>query len=263
MQFINSETDENFIGNPFLINSQINNFDARLEWYFDRSQFITAGFFFKDLENPIEEVGASSIDSPINTFINAPAATILGFEVEGEADIPLHDWLGWDWLARRDFSFTANYTYTDSEVSADGVVQNAMFNAGEIELTEIDASSFIIDGRSLQGQSDHIFNFSVGYDDEEAGSSLRLLFNFASDRIRTTESLVANQPAIIESPPLSLDLNYLKRFSILGSEYQFGLNIRNLTSADYDARQSGTENTIVVDSFERGTEFLFSLKKSF
>ena len=263
VQFINSETDENFLGNPFLVNSRVDNFDARLEWYFGREQFVTLGGFYKDLENPIEEVGASSLDSPINTFINAPAAQIFGFEFEYQQALPLHDWLKWDWLADRDFVVKTNYSYTNSEVSADGDVLTASFNAGSIEQNVIAGESFIIDGRRLQGQSDHVVNVQFGYDNEAAGSSFRVLFNYASDRIRTTESLVANQPAIIEQPPLSLDLTYSKDFNFKGGLYTLGLSAKNLTGANYSATQSGTENTIVVDRFDRGQSLSVSLKKSF
>ncbi len=263
VQFINSETDENFLGNPFLVNSRVDNFDARLEWYFGREQFVTLGGFYKDLENPIEEVGASSLDSPINTFINAPAAQIFGFEFEYQQALPLHDWLKWDWLADRDFVVKTNYSYTNSEVSADGDVLTASFNAGSIEQNVIAGESFIIDGRRLQGQSDHVVNAQFGYDNEAAGSSFRILFNYASDRIRTTESLVANQPAIIEQPPLSLDLTYSKDFNFKGGLYTLGLSAKNLTGANYSATQSGTENTIVVDSFDRGQSLSVSIKRSF
>lgn len=263
VQFINSETDENFLGNPFLINSRVDNYDARLEWYFGREQFITLGGFYKDLENPIEEVGASSIDSPINTFINAPAAKLYGFEVEYQQYLPLHDWLKWSWLADRDWVVKTNYSFTNSEVSADGQVTTASFNAGQIERNDIDGTSFILDGRRLQGQSDHVVNVQVGFDNESAGSSFRILFNYSSDRIRTTESLVANQPAIIEQPPLSLNVTYSKDFQIRGGDYTLALSANNLTGDNYKATQSGTENAFVVDSYDRGQEVSISLKRSF
>ena len=156
-----------------------------------------------------------------------------------------------------------NYSYTNSEVSADGDVLTASFNAGSIEQNVIAGESFIIDGRRLQGQSDHVVNAQFGYDNERAGSSFRVLFNYASDRIRTTESLVANQPAIIEQPPLSLDLTYSKDFNFKGGLYTLGVSAKNLTGANYSARQSGTENTIVVDRFDRGQSLSVSLKRSF
>lgn len=263
VQFINSETDEDFLGNPFLVNSQVDNYDLRLEWYFDREQFLTIGAFYKDLENPIEEVGASSLDSPINTFINAPAARLFGFEAEYQQEIPLHDWLKWQWLTGRDYVVKANYAFTDSEVSADGDVLTASFNAGSIEQNVIAGESFIIDGRPLQGQSDHVVNLQLGFDNEEAGSSFRILFNYASERIRTTESLVANQPAFIEQPPLSLDLTYSKEFGYRNGNYTLSLIARNLTGANYVATQAGTEDAIIVDQFDRGQEFSVTLKRIF
>jgi len=37
--FVNTDTDDRFVGNPFLKNSESNNFDARVEYYFGRKQF--------------------------------------------------------------------------------------------------------------------------------------------------------------------------------------------------------------------------------
>ena len=64
--FVNTETDATFFGNPYLVNASIKNYDLRGEYYFARDQFVTLGLFYKDLENPIEEIlaGTETIQIP-------------------------------------------------------------------------------------------------------------------------------------------------------------------------------------------------------
>ncbi len=53
-QYTDVESDRTFIGNPYLVDTEILNIDARWEWYFARDQYVTAGLFYKDLDKPIE-----------------------------------------------------------------------------------------------------------------------------------------------------------------------------------------------------------------
>ena len=45
--YTDPETDRTFIGNPYLVDTEILNLDARYEWYFANQQFLTAGVFYK------------------------------------------------------------------------------------------------------------------------------------------------------------------------------------------------------------------------
>ena len=99
--FVNTETDVNFFGNPYLVNASIKNYDLRAEYYFSRDQFVTLGLFYKDMENPIEEI-LQPTETIQTTFINAPAAELYGAEIEYEQILPLHDWLGWEFFSERD-----------------------------------------------------------------------------------------------------------------------------------------------------------------
>ena len=54
--FIDPDTDRVFEGNPFLTDTEFTNYDARVEYYFGRSQFVTAGAFYKEITNPVDEV---------------------------------------------------------------------------------------------------------------------------------------------------------------------------------------------------------------
>lgn len=79
-RFTNTETNEQFTGNPFLESTDITSFDARLEYYFARDEFITLGVFRKELEKPIEAFNVGSGESRLVTFVNIDEAEIEGFE---------------------------------------------------------------------------------------------------------------------------------------------------------------------------------------
>ena len=280
-EFLNTETDQNFLGNPFLINASIKNWDVRAEYYFGRDQFITFGIFYKDMENPIEEITQRQGDTPKTTFINVPSAELYGFEVEYEQVIPVSEWFEWDWFASKDFTIKTNYTWSDSEVfagrnPADLGLSSSEFCqqfATECVITNqqpLDPEPFLLpgvglieDGRQLQGQSEHLFNLQFGYTDFDADSDFNLLINYSSERIRSGEALNLNIPAIIEQPPTTVDIVYNKRFMLGNGEYEFSLNVENLFGSDYEAFQERGGDRVDVDTYDIGQSFSFGLKRKF
>ena len=263
VQFVNSETDESFIGNPFLTNSEVKNYDARWEYYFARDEFITIGAFFKEIDKPIEEVSFLFGDANINSFINAPSAELYGAEFEFEKIIPVQEWIDLDWLATKDIVVRANYAYTNSEVSADGEVIRTRSPAGSPVANPTAAQNFIIDGRRLQGQSDHIANLQIGFDDNEVNSQFRILLNYASERIRKAENRTANIPAVMEEIPLTVDLTYSRDFDVYGGLYEFSVKAQNIFAEPYEAYQEGTSQKVLVDAYDQGTTISIGLKRSF
>ena len=82
--FSNPDTDISTFGNTNLVNSEIDNFDVRAEWYFGRGQFVTLGGFYKDISNPIETINGSGLlpgDLGGSTFVNAPEAELLWLRI--------------------------------------------------------------------------------------------------------------------------------------------------------------------------------------
>lgn len=260
--FVNSETDANFFGNPYLVNASIKNYDLRGEYYFARDQFITLGLFYKDLTNPIEEILVPA-ETLQTTFINAPAAELFGFEVEYEHVLPLDRWFGWDVFEDLEFQVKTNYTWSDSKVRVDGdVAFNVGTNLNPVRGTTA-AAGRIEDGRPLQGQSEHLFNLQLGMIDDDARAEYNVLVNYVSERIRAGEVLARNLPAILEAPPTTVDLVYNKTFDLRGGEYQFSLNIENLFGEGYEAWQERGSDRILVDTYGLGTVFSVGLKRSF
>lgn len=262
-RFLNTATDQAFFGNPFLVNTELTNYDARLEYYFSRGEFITLGVFYKELENPIEEVNSGD-ESGTTTFINVPSATVQGVEFEYQQEVPLNDWLPeWGWFEPKVFTLKTNYTYTDSEVDADGTVlfYDRSSRAGELNSIERNAAGFIQNGRQLQGQSEHLFNFQFGYEDYDARSKANLLINFASERIRAGEQLGSPAaPAVIEEPPMSVDFVYRREFL---DGYEFGFTVQNILNDEYTAYQEADNGQFTVDTYDVGTSFGVSLSRTF
>ncbi|GLQ21284.1 TonB-dependent receptor domain-containing protein [Algimonas porphyrae] len=269
-EFRNTETEDIFIGNPFLQNSEAINLDGRLEYYFGANQFITIGGFYKDLTNPIEEFVFDEADGNITTsFLNAPSAEVFGLELEFEktfaipANIPLFENL----MGGQDFVVRSNYTYVDSSVSADGTVNilsNSAANLSQISAPNVvNAAGLYTDGRRLQGQSDHLANVQIGVKNVDAGWDAFLLLNYSSDRIRVVESLSDRAPAVIEQLPLSLDLVVNVPFDMGGGDYEFGFKVQNILDDDYKATQEAGGTEIVIDGYDIGTTFSASLKRRF
>ncbi|MEO1420002.1 MAG: TonB-dependent receptor [Pseudomonadota bacterium] len=283
-RFTNTATNEQFSGNPFLKSTDITNFDARLEWYFGRDEFITIGAFAKELTRPIEAFNVGSGESRLVTFVNIDSADIQGIELEYQQTIPLPDWMTWDFLENKDFTINTNYTFSDSSIDAEepvvflgqaaanqlvteinNVAQTTLFTLDDLQdrgAVDIRTADFVTD-RQLQGQSEHLFNFQIGYKDFVANSDLNLLFNFQSERIRSVESLNDLTPAVIEEPPITLDLVYKRDFEVAGGQYQFGFKLNNILDEEYKAFQESGGTEVLVDTYSLGRAASVSLKRTF
>ncbi len=270
--FVNTETDERFVGNPFLTNSKSTNFDARIEYYFASNQFVTVGAFYKDLTDPIEEFTLPLGAEVVNSFVNAPSAELFGLEVEFEKKFNLAD-MGlkgrfWD---SKDFIVRSNYTFADSTVSADGNVLIVTPPAGNSTVFTpvggadgISAAGIYVDGRKLQGQSDHLANLQIGIEDYDKGYEATLLLNYSSERIRSVGGSAGRIiPDIIEQLPVSLDFVFNYDFELRGGAYELGLKVQNILGDQYEATQSFEGDTVTIDDYEIGTTFAASLKRRF
>ncbi|MEO1310941.1 MAG: TonB-dependent receptor, partial [Pseudomonadota bacterium] len=112
--FLDDDTDQFIVGNPFLVDSEIDNFDVRGEYYLGRGQFITLGLFYKDITNPIEATSTQIGGADAQTFVNAPSAEVFGFEFEYEQNLILADFFDQDMFETKDLILKANYTFTES-----------------------------------------------------------------------------------------------------------------------------------------------------
>lgn len=265
--FTDDDTDLLIRGNPFLENTRIDNYDLRAEYYFGRGQFVTLGGFYKNIDRPIEESFARDIGGlPVISFINAPSAELYGFEFEFEKNFAMADLVDWSGFESKDLIFKTNYTYSKSKVSADGDVVTPLVTALSTTRLVLPATSVFFDGRPLQGQSEHLFNLQLGWEDSVLDSRATFLVNWASSRIRNVEAIETGglSPRVIERPPLTLDFVYSRGFEKFGNKWELGFKIQNLLGDDYEARQTFPDGTVLdFDTYKRGRELSASISTTF
>ncbi|MDY6924545.1 MAG: TonB-dependent receptor [Pseudomonadota bacterium] len=257
--YTDPETDREFIGNPFLVDTELLNLDARYEWYFAPQQYVTAGVFYKDLEKPVESViTASGTGSRQQSFVNAPQAKIYGVEVEAKKYFEFPD-NGLSFVAQKRWLLQANYTWSDSEVQV-----NAEDRVVSPLGADQDASFFIADGSRLQGHSEHVANLQMGWEDDTARSQATIIVNYVSERItaRGAGNAASREPDYLQDPGVFLDFVYRKDFDYAGRELGFALELRNLLGTDYDEFQE-LGNKIRVNNYDLGSGAKVSLTARF
>jgi TonB-dependent receptor len=270
-QFRDPDSDRLFFGNPLLRDSELWNLEGRFEWFFARDQRITAAGFYKRIDNPIEQVGFfTGQDDRLQTgFTNLPRATLYGGEFELQKYFPL-DRLGGDFFATRRLLFIANYTYTQSSITADATcVPNVLTQTlGGCPAGFGPASLQFRDGAPLTGQSDHLVNVQLGIEDTSALSQLTVLFNYASDRVTNRGpanlSGVGFQPDIIERPGIRLDVVARQGFEIAGGRWELKAEARNLTRTRFQERQTfANGNQVFANRYIQGRVFSLGLSTTF
>ncbi|UTA46967.1 TonB-dependent receptor plug domain-containing protein [Simiduia sp. 21SJ11W-1] len=181
VQYIDPVTDYRVVGNPYLETSDLQNFDARAEWFFDSGNSFTLSAFYKDIESPIETVRApGSDDNVVLTFLNAEKASLMGVEME---------WLWGLDNALEGLFVSGNLTLSDSEIT---------ITDQDIGLTNNE--------RRMTGHSREVANIQFGYDAPSGMHSATLAYNYFGSRIAFAARDGADDA--YEDPFNSLDLNY-------------------------------------------------------
>lgn len=206
------------VGNPNLRQSLIQNFDARWEWFPGAEEVVSASFFFKRFDDPIERIVEPTAQLR-TSFTNADTARNAGVELELRA------------LVGRYFLIGANYTHVDSEVMlspASRQVQTSLV-------------------RPLAGTSANLFN--ALFEVRGPGFSGRLLWNYFDDRISDVGSL--GLPDIIEKGRRSLDFVFSKRWDPASLK----VALSNLTDQDYAYTQGVDGPTQRIYNLGRSISF--------
>ncbi|QZD87580.1 TonB-dependent receptor domain-containing protein [Qipengyuania psychrotolerans] len=252
--YFDPETNRQFNGNPRLVDSELVNAEARLEYYFDAGSRVSVAGFYKDIENPIEIFTSFSDNDIISGFANAPKAQLYGGEVEAQWNYDLYDF--GEWFDSKRLVVIANYTYTQSEikVGADDI-------ASVFPFADQPATNFFDDGVPLTGQSDHIVNLQLGFEDTERLSQFTILAKYASERVSSRGA--GPLPDIVEKPGLELDFVARQGFDVLGKELELKFEARNLTGTDHQEFQSNGTTRIDVNSYDVGRSFSLGASLTF
>lgn len=246
--YIDPESNRIYQGNPFLKDSEFTNYDARLEYYIGRNQFVTAGAFFKQIDNPIEEV-IVRLERSFTRFINAPQAELYGAELEYRTTYELPFETGY--FADAKLIFGANYTYTKTKV----VAGEGSTVISPIDFRPVRASQFALDGTPLQGTPENIANLQIGL--EKPNQQLTLLVGWVDERIARRG--LGTVPSVIELPGTNIDLVFKQDFKIGAREWTLGVSGRNLLDEDNQEFQISNLGRTEYNTYQRGRSFSISL----
>ncbi|WP_223649318.1 TonB-dependent receptor [Hymenobacter psoromatis] len=151
-------------GNPYLLHTQARNLDLRYEFFGAGRDQVMVGAFYKNIKNPIEYGLVTlpnttvTVYQPINP--STGAATNFGFE-----------WVGVKFFGP--FGLSTNYTFTSSSITT---------NKGRSATAE-DPRVLVAQKRPLQGQSKHVANASLLYNDPHTGIEVQLAYVYTGARI--------------------------------------------------------------------------------
>ena len=161
---IKRSDNEITIGNPELKPTVSYNFDLSADYYFRSIGLISAGIFYKKIDDFIVDQVSTNYEYQGNTYTrftqpkNAGNANLVGVELSYQRDFSFIA------PALKCVGFYGTYTYTHSRV------EDFNFEGRENE-----------EGLSMPGSPAHTANASLYF--EKGGLNLRLSYNFASDFI--------------------------------------------------------------------------------
>lgn len=256
--YTDPESDRTFFGNRFLVDTEILNLDARYEWYFAPQQYVTAGLFYKDLEKPVEAIIVDVGNERQQSFLNAPQAVIMGAEVEAKKYFEFADNAS-PFIANKRWLVQANYTYSDSEVQVED--EDRLIDPSGASAA---ANFYIADGSRLQGQSEHVANLQLGWEDDTDRSQATIIVNYVSERITARGAGMAGsrEPDYLQEPGVFLDFVYRKDFTVGQRDLGFAFEVRNLLGTDFDEYQE-LGNKILINNYDLGTSASVSLSTRF
>jgi TonB-dependent receptor len=219
--FVLIDDEDVTIGNPDLDPTTSVNYDLLLEHYDDRIGVMSAGVFFKSLEDPIfpfteeNDLGGNTVQPR-----NIDSGEIRGVE------LALQQQLLWMPPPLDGLGIYGNYTYTDSDATLPG-------------------------GREtrLAGQSEHVFNSALSY--ERGGFSTQVSLNYHSDFILefggdTGEAEEREQDLIVDD---HVQLDFSASYQV-SPQAQVFLELVNLTNEPFVTYQGRSDRPIQEEFYE-------------
>lgn len=184
----------------------------------------------------------------------------MGFEIDGKKYFDFPE-AGLPFIADKRWLIQANYTFTDSEIQVDA--GDRVLTLGGRGIPE-PANFYLTDGARLQGQSEHVANLQLGWEDDNARSQATLIVNYVSDRITARgPGLGGNRlPDFIQEPGVFLDLVYRKDFTAMGRDLGLAVEARNLLGTEFDEHQE-LGNKIRINQYDLGSSLSVSLTARF
>jgi len=243
--------DYDFIGNPYLNHTVIDNFDLRYEIFPKGLDQLMVGVFNKNLQDPIEyQITQKTKTEEHITPLNTGSAQNYGFEI----------------VFRKYFGklgVSGNYTYTKSQITSSK--QLLYLDSANRPFPDTQQVS-----RPLVGQSANIGNISLLYKDSKHKIDAQVAFVYTGERINLLSPYKGLD--LWQKPTLSLDFSaekgigkhftvYVKANNILNSGFELFIKQHNQAySGDAKLRFQESPNYVTVQKDYFKASFLFGVK---
>ncbi len=225
-QFTEATSLRQLRGNPELVPATIRGADLRFDWFFGPGELLSGGIFYKEMDEPIEQVFVAAASSAYS-FQNAESADLYGVEMDLQLSLAR--------FAERlsNFSLQGNFAWIESEVR---VTRGGIFQPTNLK-------------RPLEGQAPYVLNLGLNYatwNGIEAG----LFFNRFGQRLSAAGG--SGLPDIYEQPRNALDATLAYP---LPNGVQVKVKGTNLLDAKYLFEQSANGITQMQRSYSVGRTF--------
>jgi TonB-dependent receptor len=252
--FFDFETNNVVIGNPKIKRTRIDNFDFRVEYFPSSGQILSFSTFYKNFNNPIEQIfnTGSSAASKTLSFQNATSSTLYGLEIEARQKLTF---LGAnEWFDK--LSIYANASLIKSEVNLD---RNLYPN--------------INDSRPLQGQSPYLINGGLQYTSDTW--NVNALYNKIGRRISvvgfgkfTNNVFQPDYLDIYENPRDMIDVQISRKFANKKAELKLNigdiLNQKRVLYQDFDNDEKfNAKRDQTISTIQYGTNYSLSFSYKF
>jgi outer membrane receptor protein involved in Fe transport len=279
-------TDDLVVGNPQLQLSDVESWDARVEYTWgELGELAAVSAFYKTIDTPIESIVIRNPTDPqgnaaYRTFFNNPnTATLWGLEFEARKNL---GFLGPELLEY--LSLGGNFTYIDAEVDrteAELSRSQLFFRTAAADAPTQDHMSKT---RRLFGQPEWIVNTDVSFEQPDWGTRMTLVLFAISDLLdaagsadlatdltvnaltldRYIDSYYQLDFVFTQSFPFDLPLAWVGLEGTLPSAFALKLSVKNLTDSTrrivYD--RDLTDKRVSERSYKVGRDYSFGLTYS-
>jgi len=233
---------EVFIGNPDLQMSALKNYDLRLDYVPYEGALLSASWFDKDIEQPIEYVQRLT-DFTFTTPQNYPKGELTGYELE------MRQSLG-RFSERLDgLALGANATFIDAHVTLPAD-----------EADDFAAAQVPMPTRDMTNAPEHLYNLYLTYDFGDNKTQLALFYTVQGDTLVSGAGLkgIVFVPNVYQKEFATLNLSLSR---VIGKHFKLQLQAKNLTDPDIEEvyRSEFIGGDVLKSSSSKGSEVSLSL----
>jgi carboxypeptidase family protein/TonB-dependent receptor-like protein len=237
-----------FIGNPFLQMSELKNYDLRADWTPVEGSLLSASWFWKSVEGPIEYVQRFA-GFDYTTAVNYPRGMLEGYELEARQG------LGRFWDPLEGLAVGANGTWIESQVTLSKEDQDQLSDpAIKAPMTH----------RDMTNAPDHLYNLYATYDFAPTETQFALFYTVQGDALLAGAGVAAGHfvPSVYGKEYDTLNLSVIQK---LGKYTKLQFQAKNLTNSKIETvyRSPYIGADVPRSSYTKGIEYSIALLMDF